>query len=92
MLKGRSFNKKCLLFCPRTVKDQAKKIGASGKLESAGCEILSDCCSCLTPLIKKDDIDSVTTNSIKGAYYLKNSNRVGINLKPLKQIIEDETK
>ena len=91
-LKGRSFDKRCMIFCPRTVKDQATKLGYIGELERAGCEILSDCCTCLTPLISKDHVDAVTTNSIKGAYYLKNSNGVDINLKSLSEIIEDETK
>ncbi len=92
MLKGRSFRKRCMVFCPRAVQEQARKIGYTNALERAGCEILSDCCTCLTPLIDKDDVDSVTTNSIKGAYYLRNSNGVGVNLKPLSQIIKDETK
>lgn len=91
-LKGRSFKKRCMIFCPRAVKEQATKLGHTGKLEQAGCEILSDCCTCLTPLIKKDEVDGVTTNSIKGAYYLKNSNGVDVNLKSLSEIIEDETK
>ena len=91
-LKGRSFKKRCMIFCPRTVKDQARKIGYTNELERAGCEIFSDCCTCLSPLINKDNVDSVTTNSIKGAFYLKNSNGVGVNLKPLLQIIEDETR
>ena len=90
-LKGRSFKKRCMVFSPRPVVDQARKIGYIAQLESAGCEILSDCCTCLSPLICKDEVDGVTTNSIKGAFYLKNSNGVGINLKPLSKIIEDET-
>ncbi len=91
-LKGRSFKKRCMIFCPRAIKEQATKLGHTNELERAGCEILSDCCTCLTPLIKKEEVDAVTTNSIKGAYYLKNSNGVDVNLKPLSQIIEDETK
>ncbi|MHA7733537.1 aconitase X [Nitrosopumilus sp. S6] len=91
-LKGRTFEKRCMIFTPRTVKEQANKIGYTNELERAGCEILSDCCTCLTPLINKDNVDAVTTNSIKGAFYLKNSNGVGVNLKSLSQIIEDETK
>ena len=90
-LKGRSFKKRCMIFTPRTVKEQARKIGYLNELERAGCEILSDCCTCLSPLINKESIDSVTTNSIKGAFYLKNSNGVGVNLKSLYEIIEDET-
>ncbi len=91
-LKGRSFQKRCMVFMPRTVNEQACKIGYTAELERAGCEILSDCCTCLSPLINKDDVDAVTTNSIKGAFYLKNSNGVDVNLKPLLQIIEDETR
>ena len=91
-LKGRTFEKRCMIFTPRTVKEQARKIGYTNELERAGCEILSDCCTCLTPLINKDTVDAVTTNSIKGAFYLKNSNGVGVNLKSLSQIVEDETR
>lgn len=90
-LDGKTFQKRCMIFVPRTVKEQAKKIGYTDQLERAGCEILSDCCTCLSPLINKDSVDAVTTNSIKGAFYLKNSNGVGVNLKPLSQIIKDET-
>lgn len=92
MLKNKSFKKRCMVFCPRAVQQQARKLTYANELERAGCEILSDCCTCLTPLIDKKDVDSVTTNSIKGAYYLKNSNGVGVNLKPLSKIIQDETK
>ena len=92
MLKNKSFKKRCMVFCPRAVQQQARKLAYTNELERAGCEILSDCCTCLTPLIDKKDVDSVTTNSIKGAYYLKNSNGVGVNLKPLSKIIQDETK
>jgi predicted aconitase len=91
-LKGRSFKKRCMVFTPRTVKEQARKIGYTNELERAGCEILSDCCTCLTPLINKDNVDAVTTNSIKGAFYLKNSNGVDVNLKSLSEIIEEETR
>ena len=92
MLKNKSFKKRCLVFCPRAVQNQARKLGYTNEIERAGCEILSDCCTCLTPLIDKKDVDSVTTNSIKGAYYLKNSNGVDVNLKPLSKIIQEETK
>ncbi|MBI5355008.1 MAG: DUF521 domain-containing protein, partial [Candidatus Aenigmarchaeota archaeon] len=92
MLRGKIFSKRCLLFCPRAVKNEAKRIGRLGELERAGCEVLSDCCACLSPLIKKDEVDAVTTNSVKGAYYLKNSNKVNVNLKPLEQIIKEETR
>ena len=91
MLNGRAFKKRCLIFCPRAIQEQARHMGYAGQLESAGCELMSDCCTCITPLVTKKDVDSVTTNSIKGAYYLKNSNGLDVNLKPLSKIIEDET-
>ena len=92
MLRGRNFTKRCMVFCPRTVQEQARRLGHTDEIERAGCEILSDCCTCLTPLLDRGEIDSVTTNSIKGAYYLKNSNKLGVNLKPLSDIIRDETR
>ncbi len=91
MLKGRAFKKRCLIFCPRAIQEQARHLGYAGQLESAGCELMSDCCTCLTPLVTKKDVDKVTTNSIKGAYYYKNSSGLDVNLKPLSKIIEDET-
>ncbi|HIH06941.1 MAG TPA: DUF521 domain-containing protein [Candidatus Nitrosotenuis sp.] len=92
LLKGKEFSKRCMVFCPRSVKEQARNLGYTNELERAGCEILSDCCTCLTPLVDKNEIDSVTTNSIKGAYYLNNSNGVGVNLKSLARIIAEETR
>jgi len=91
MLNGRAFKKRCLIFCPRAIQDQARSLGYVGQLESAGCELMSDCCTCLTPLVTKKDADSVTTNSIKGAYYMKNSNGLDVNLKSLSDIVRDET-
>jgi predicted aconitase len=92
MIKGKSFQKRCMVFCPRAIQNQARNLGYTGELKRAGCEILTDCCTCLTPLIDKKNVDGVTTNSIKGAYYLKNSNGVDVNLKSLSKIIHEETK
>ena len=92
MLKGRSFTKNCMIFCPRAIQNQARELGYTNEIERAGGEILSDCCTCLTPLINKDETDAVTTNSVKAAYYLKNSTGVDVNLKSLSKIVEEETK
>lgn len=89
MLRGRRFTKRCMLFCPRTIKDnhtQYMKI-----LENAGIEVLADCCACLTPLLSSDDTDGVITNSIKGAYYINKSNGIGVSLKPLHDIVREYT-
>ena len=92
MLKGKSFQKRCMIFCSRAVQSQARSLDYTKEIERAGGEILSDCCTCLTPLIDTNETDSVTTNSVKGAYYLKNSTGVDVNLKPLSKIIEEDTK
>ena len=92
MLKGKSFQKRCMIFCSRSVQEQARSLDYTNEIERSGGEILSDCCTCLTPLIDTNETDVATTNSIKGAYYLKNSTGVDVNLKPLSKIIEDETK
>lgn len=92
MLGGKAFKKRCMIFCPRTVQQQARRLGYAGTIERAGGELLSDCCICLTPLVDKRDVDSVVTNSVKGAYYLRTSNEVDVNLKSLHKIIQEETK
>ncbi|HJT10394.1 MAG TPA: aconitase X catalytic domain-containing protein [Candidatus Nitrosotalea sp.] len=91
-LKGRSFTKRCMIFCPRAIQGQIRNFGYDKELNRAGGEIFYDCCTCLTPLVDKKDVDAVVTNSVKGAYYLKTSNGVGVNLKSLHQIVEEETK
>ena len=92
MLKGKSFRKRCMIFCPRAIKEQITDLGYAKEIERSGGELLYDCCICLTPLIKKSNIDAVITNSVKGAYYLRTSNGVDVNLKSLNQIVREETK
>ncbi|MFZ1076455.1 MAG: aconitase X catalytic domain-containing protein [Nitrosotalea sp.] len=91
-LKGRSFRKRCMIFCPRAIQGQIRNLNYDKELSRAGAEVLYDCCICLTPLVDKEDVDSVITNSVKGAYYLRTSNGVDVNLKNLDQIIQEETK
>src|SRR5574338_261323 len=92
MLKGRSFQKRCMIFCPSAIKGQIRDLGYKKEIERAGGELLFDCCTCLSPLVDNKEVDSVVTNSVKGAYYLKTSNNVDVNLKSLKRIVEEETR
>ena len=64
MLNGKSFQKRCMIFCSRAVQEQAHDLNYTNEIKRAGGEILSDCCTCLTPLIDTNEIDAVTTNSI----------------------------
>ncbi len=92
MLDGKIFKKHCMIFCPRTIQKQVQQLGYANEIERAGGELLYDCCICLTPLIDKSNVDSVVTNSVKGAYYLRTSNGLDVNLKSLSEIIREETK
>lgn len=98
MLRGRRFAKRCLVFCPRAARADAVRLGHAAEIARAGGEMLYDCCACLTPLICGGgskggiEVDAVTTNSIKGAYYLNSATGVGVSLKPLADIVRDETK
>lgn len=92
MLEGKKFKKRCLIFCARAAYESARKLGHTQKIENAGGELLCDCCTCLTPLIDRNHVDGVITNSIKGAYYLNSSNKVNVCLKSLKDIVRSECK
>jgi predicted aconitase len=81
-----------MVFCPRAIQEQARRLGYASNIERAGCELLSDCCICLTPLIDKKDVDGVVTNSVKGAYYLRTTNEVDVNLKSITEIVREETR
>ena len=102
MLRGRRFRKRCLVFCPRAAQPDAERLGHAAEIGRAGGEMLYDCCACLTPLICGGggggggskgglEVDAVVTNSIKGAYYLNNATGVGVSLKPLADIVRDES-
>jgi predicted aconitase len=86
---GRKFDRRCIIFCSRYVHDQARKIGLASRIESTGAEFMCDSCMCLSPLITRDTTDSIITNSVKGAYYMNSSNRVGVSLKDMKSIVRD---
>ncbi|MEO9296164.1 MAG: aconitase X catalytic domain-containing protein [Nitrososphaera sp.] len=92
MVEGKKFKKRCMIFCSRAIHNQASKIGLTGAIEKAGGEFMCDSCTCLTPYISKDKVDSVITNSIKGAYYLNHSNKVRVALKDMKTIVREYTK
>jgi predicted aconitase len=91
LLEGKKFTKRCLIYCARAIHKQATQIGLTSKIERAGGEFICDSCTCLTPLITRDEVDSVITNSIKGAYYLNHSNRIGVALKDLMTIVKEYT-
>ena len=91
LVESKRFLKRCMIFCPRAVYNQAANTGLIDKIQKSGVEFLCDSCTCLTPLITRNDFDSVITNSIKGAYYLNHSNRIGVALKDMKSVVKEYT-
>jgi len=89
MIDGKKFKKRCMIFCPRTVSESNKNKELVNGLKKAGAEIICDACTCLTPLITRDSCDSIVTNSIKGAYYMKKSNKIDVALRDMKTIVKE---
>jgi predicted aconitase len=89
LVEGKRLKKRCIIFCARAIHSQAERLGLIDGIEHAGGEFMCDSCTCLTPLITRADFDSVITNSVKAAYYLNHSNRLGVCLKDLKTIIKE---
>lgn len=92
LTEGKKFSKRCMIFCSRAIHSQAAKVGLTGRLERSGAEFMCDSCTCLTPYVTKEEHDSVVSNSVKGAYYLGNSNKVKVALKDIKTIAKEYAK
>ncbi|MDP9197553.1 MAG: aconitase X catalytic domain-containing protein [Thermoproteota archaeon] len=91
-VEGKKFSKPCMIFCPRAVYNEAFSLGIAQQIENAGGNLICDACTCLTPLITKDEYDGVITNSVKGSYYFSKSNRVPVCLKDLRTILKEHLK
>jgi predicted aconitase len=92
MIGDKKFSKKCMIFCARPIYEKACKSGIAQKLESTGANIICDACTCLSPLLTKDEYDGVITNSIKAAHYLNKSNKVSVCLSSIKSILKEYAK
>jgi predicted aconitase len=89
LMRGRKFTKPCKIFCPRPIFNKSEELGISSTLQKSGVEFVCDACTCLTPLIKKENYDSIITNSVKAAYYMKTSNKISVALKDVKTIVNE---
>lgn len=91
LTETKKFTRRCIIFCSRTIYNNAMKIGLAGKIEKSGVDFRCDSCTCLTPYVTKDRYNAVITNSVKGAYYLSKSNKLRVALKDIKTIAEEYT-
>ena len=90
-LEGKKFRKKCFVFCSSKIYDTAVSHGYAPIIESAGAIFVRDACADFTPLISTLGVDSVETDSCKGAHYMKRVHGVKISLKSTNKIIREET-
>ena len=88
-LGGKHFKKRCFVFCSSSVYEVSKENGYVKQIESAGATIVRDACADFTPLISTLNVDSVETDSCKGAHYMRKVHGVKIALRNTKSILED---
>jgi predicted aconitase len=89
LIRDRKLNKKCLIFCSRMAYEEAKQKGYADNIEKAGGKFVCNACAVFTPIISHLGVDRVATNSCKAAHYLKRVQKVSINLKDAKEILDE---
>ena len=87
--ENKKFTKPCMIFCARSIYEKARMMQIPQKIEKAGAKIICDACTCLTPLITRDEYDGVITNSVKASYYLNKSNKIPVCLMDIKTILKN---
>jgi predicted aconitase len=88
---GRHFNKKCIVFCSSKVYELSKSRGYVDVIERTGATFVKDACADFTPLISGLNVDTVETDSCKGAHYMRKVHGVKIALKDTRRIVEENT-
>jgi predicted aconitase len=91
LLQGKHFKKRCIVFCSSKMFQKAKAAGYVDTIERAGATFVRDACADFTPLISSLDVDSVETDSTKGAHYMRKVHDVNISLKDTKTIVQENT-
>jgi predicted aconitase len=86
-VNGKHFKKRCIVFCSSKIYDLAKTRGYVQTIEGSGATFVRDACADFTPLISSLDVDSVITDSAKGAHYMKRVHGVKIALSDTQEII-----
>jgi predicted aconitase len=89
LLVGKHFRKKCYIFCSSKIYEIARTRGYAHVIEEAGGTFVRDACADFTPLISAVNVDSVETDSCKGAHYMRKVHGVKVSLKDTQRIIEE---
>ena len=72
--------------------EEGSNSGIAQRLENAGGSLICDACTCLSPLLTREEYDGVITNSVKAAHYLNKSSGVSVCLTDLRSIIRKYTR
>ena len=91
LLNGRRVKRRTWIFVSRAVKSQAERIGLIKSLESLGVKVLCDTCPIVAP-IRKLGVNSIATNSAKGAWFSRNLNGLKVKLESIEDLAEEAVK
>jgi len=90
-LEYKKLKKKCVVFCSSKVYEIAKAHGYTDTIEGAGAMFVRDACADFTPLLSSLGVDSVVTDSCKGAHYMKRVHNVKVALKDISKIVKENS-
>ncbi len=85
MLKGKKVKKEMWISTARPTKSIADKMGYSKIIEKAGAKFACDTCFAVAPL--KGRFKAMATDSAKGCYYAKNTNKFATHIMPLEECV-----
>ena len=90
LLNGKKVKKEFWICAARPVKKEADKKGFSKPIEEAGAKFACDTCHAVAPL--KGRFRCVMTNSAKGCFYGRGSNGFKMQLRTMKECVEEALK
>jgi len=90
MLTGKKVVKEFWVCVARPVKKEAEKLGYVKTIEGAGAKFACDTCHVVAPL--KGRFKCVMTNSAKGCFYGRGSNAFKMQLRTMRECIEEAMK
>ncbi len=90
MLRGKKVTKEMWITTSRPVKEIADQMGYTKIIETAGAKIAADTCAVVAPI--KGRFKGMVTNSAKACYYARGRNNFKVQIKPLKEVIQEATR
>jgi predicted aconitase len=86
MLRGKSIAKEFWITVARDVWRAAREAGYIDVIEESGAKVFRDTCVAVAPL--RGRFKTLLTNSAKGCYYARGTNRLMVKVAPLRKCVE----